>query len=136
MKSTPAPTAASLAPLLDDAERILTTGMPRAVARAIIDLARRGAGLDDAPTVLRSTGAAPGSLDRDELLTTREAAERLRVSEKQIYRLVSQGRLKRYGIGRQHKFHATDLADLLTRSTPASRATRAARLAHEERRAS
>lgn len=135
MKSTSVPAASSLAPLLDDAERILATGMPPAIARAIIDLARRGAGIDREITTRRKT-VAMDSADGGDLLTTREAADRLRVSEKQIYRLVSQGRLKRYGVGRQHKFHATDLAELLARSAPGALATRAARLAHEDRRAS
>lgn len=132
MKSTPALAASSLALLLDDAERILATGMPPAIARAIIDLARRGAAIDREFATPRKT-VAMGSTDDGDLLTTREAADRLRVSEKQIYRLVSQGRLKRYGVGRQHKFHATDLADLLARSAPGALATRAARLAQDRR---
>lgn len=135
MKPTHAPTATSLAPLLDDAERILATGMPPAIARAIIDLARRGADIS-ADIAAPRRAATTDCADAVDLLTTREAADRLRVSEKQIYRLVSQGRLKRYGFGRQHKFHATDLADLLARSAPGALATRAARLAHEDRRAS
>lgn len=132
MKSTPALAASNLAPLLDDAERILATDMPPEIARAIIDLARRGAAIDREFATPDRT-VAMDSADGGDLLTTREAADRLRVSEKQIYRLVSQGRLKRYGVGRQHKFHATDLADLLARSAPGVLATRAGRLAHDLR---
>lgn len=127
MSANPPTTAIDLTPLLDDAEHILATAMPQPIARAIIDLAR------SATTTTHQPARAP--LAGDDLLTTREAAERLRVSEKQIYRLVAQGRLRRHGIGRRHTFYATDIADLLARSDPATLTTRAARLAAENHRA-
>lgn len=126
----------SLASLLDEAETILARTMPPAIASAIIELARQGASMGTTNARATTTERAPGSEHDDELLTTREAADRLRVSEKQIYRLVAQGRLKRYGIGRSHKFRAVELAELFARSTDAARATRAARTAEQQRRAS
>lgn len=132
----PRPPALSLTTLLDEAEVVLARAMPPTIARAIIELARQGASLSEGGSqVSASPRGVPGA-QPDELLTTREAAGRLRVSEKQIYRLVTQGRLKRYGIGRSHKFRAAEVAELLARTTDASRAARAARTTHEQRSAS
>ena len=118
----------SLVGLLDEAERLLAQAWPAAVARAIVELARRGASLDATPQ--RRTQQV-GAHDDSVMLTTREVAAQLRVSEKQVYRLVHQGRLKRYGLGRSHRFRAPDIAALLRTSTDSVRAVRVAREAHE-----
>lgn len=122
--------------LFDHAEAILVAGMPAPIARAIIDLARAGAAAPDrADKRVRAHELAD---DRDELLTTREAAEQLRVSDKQIYRLVEQGRLKRYGAGHAHRFRASDIAAVIAQqqgATSGRAAARTARIRHDGDRA-
>ncbi len=127
MSANPSTSAIDLTPLLDDAERILATAMPQPIARAIIDLAR------SATTTKHQPARAPHA--GDELLTTREAAERLRVSEKQVYRFVTQGRIRSYGPGRTHRFRASDLSEFLARESEARSRVRAARRVNDDRRA-
>lgn len=97
--------------LFDNAEAILVEGMPAPIARAIIELARAGAAAPIDPATRARTPELAD--DREELVTTREAAAQLRVSDKQIYRLVEQGRLKRYGAGHAHRFRASDITAIL-----------------------
>lgn len=129
------PLGHELAPLFDHAEKILVAQMPEPIARAIIDLARRGTDLPQ-PRTPSAPATQQAATEEPQFVTTREAAERLRVSEKQIYRLVEQGKLQRYGLGRRHRFQQSDIAALLVEQQSASSAVRAARLAAEARRAS
>ena len=105
--------------LFDHAEAILVDAMPAPIARAIIDLARVGA----AAPIDADMRAHPHELadDHEPLITTREAAAQLRVSDKQVYRLVEQGRLKRYGAGHAHRFRASDISALLAMDTGSGR---------------
>ena len=49
----------------------------------------------------------------EELLTVKEVAEWLRVTPSTIYRMVKQGRLKAYYIGKQQRFKREDVYALL-----------------------
>jgi excisionase family DNA binding protein len=132
MHDTTTAQSSELHALLDHAEAILTKSMPAPIARAIIDLARAGAA---SPTSDVATARMPElDDDRDELLTTHEAAARLRVSHKQIYRLVEQGRLQRYGYGRHHRFRSSDITAVIAQQQgkeTTRAAVRAARMLHD-----
>ena len=122
-------------PFFDDAEEVLIRSrMHPVMAHAVIEFARIGANLPR-----KDCAAAPstgdGELQSGDLLTTQQAARRLGVSEKQVYRLVSQGRVRSYVFSRRHRFRVRDLDALIERSTPGVRIANAARIAADERRA-
>jgi excisionase family DNA binding protein len=119
----------------DRAESILVqSGMHPVMARAVIEFARYGERHGDRETA-RLAPRHDTHGEPDDLLTTRQAAMRLGVSDKQIYRLVMQGRLRNHVFGRQHRFKVRDLDALVEVTNAGSRTARAARLARDERRA-
>lgn len=121
-------------PYFEDAERILAASqMHPVMAEAIIQFARIGAGTYD--TRDRSIRATQRADVDGELLSTRQAARRLGVSEKQVYRLLARGQLRSYGIGRRHHFRLAELDTLIDRSSNAARETHRARRAFEDRNA-
>ena len=114
-----------MTPQFDRAESILVgAGMHPVMARAVIDFDRYGEQHGRIETTTRaSTGGAADSPDA--LLTTRQAAGRLSVSEKQIYRLVSRGLLRSHSFGRRHRFRAKDIATFVEATGSAARTLRA-----------
>lgn len=122
-----------LRPQLDLAEEILTSSprMHPIMGRAVIEFARLGAQL---PSDVAGERLVVGE-QHDALLTTTQAAAQLRVSEKQIYRLVSAGRLRSYMFGRRHRFRSTDLNALVQQRSTGARLVSVARLVEDERRA-
>lgn len=121
-------------PYFEDAEAILAASdMHPVMAAAIMQFARLGAGTDLVDLLVLQQ--SPSANVRSDLLSTRQAADRLGISEKQVYRLLSRGRLASYGVGRQHRFRIADLDALISQSRSATRLTRSARTDFEERRA-
>ena len=119
-----AKTDIDMTPQFDRAESILAgAGMHPVMARAVIDFARCGErhGRDESTTRVRSGRAAE---QPDALLTTRQAAGRLGVSEKQIYRLVSRGLICSQSFGRRHRFRAKDLDAFIETTGRAARTLR------------
>ena len=124
-----------MAPQFDHAEAILVrSGMHPVMAHAVIEFARYGERHGTCGIVAASIVEANGPEQAD-LLTTRQAAMRLGVSDKQIYRLVLQGRLRNHVFGRQHRFAIRDLDALIEQTSAGARAARTARIAHAECRA-
>lgn len=124
-----------MAPQFDLAEAILArSGMHPVMAHSVIEFARYGERHGTCAIATASSVEASGAESVD-LLTTRQAAMRLGVSDKQIYRLVLQGRLRNHVFGRQHRFAIRDLDALIQQTSSSARATRMSRLMHEERRA-
>ena len=54
-------------------------------------------------------------MEEEEPLTAKEVAEWLRVTPRTIYKMVKQGRLKVYHVGKQLRFRRTDIEQLLGR---------------------
>ena len=54
-------------------------------------------------------------MEEKEYLTVKEVAEWLRVTPRTIYKMVKQGRLKVYHVGKQLRFRRTDIEQLLKR---------------------
>jgi excisionase family DNA binding protein len=116
----------------DRAEAILAkSGMHPVMARAVIEFARYGERHGACGPAVRNDH---GSTESDDLLTTRQAATRIGVSDKQIYRLVQQGRLRSHVFGRLHRFATADLDALIRASSTSARTARMARLADDEQR--
>lgn len=126
---------ASFEPYFETAERLLTNADPvlhPVMGKAIAEFARLGAGLPSKHVRVPETVDGPGA---DELLTTSQAARRLGVSDKHIYRLVHREQLRSYVVDRRHRFRASDIVALIDASSRGTRAVRAARQAADGRRA-
>lgn len=113
----------------DLAEAILArSGMHPVMAHAVIDFARYGE-----QHVACGSGTHHGHEATvsaiHQFMSTRQAAVRLGVSEKQVYRLVASGRLRGSRVGRHYRFSSAALDALLKANSDGERTTRAARRA-------
>lgn len=111
-------TGIDLGKLFERCEEILAREIHPIMAGAVMEFARHGA------AVGRRFQDVDG--EADELLTTRLAAQRLHVSEKQIYRLVADGSLRSHVFGRRHRFRTQDLDALVAAASAGARRVRAA----------
>ncbi len=125
-----------MAPQFDRAEVILAeAGMHPVMAHAVIEFARYGERHGARSAKPQRSSERRDASSSGALLTTRQAARRLGVSDKQIYRLVAQGRLRNHLFGRHHRFESRDLDALVAESSSLGRLVRTARVTDEDRRA-
>lgn len=132
---------ADLQQVFNHAEEILISSstMHPVMGHAVVEFARFGARLtrneyDRRRCICGAHDSDPSPADG--MLTTRETARRLRVSDKQVYRYVERGLLRSHRIGRHHRFAASDVVRLIESHSGGARLALAARLVDDERRAS
>lgn len=111
------PAVAALDALLVQVELALASGgMPPELVAAVVELARKGAGMSQPPGRSASSSGGDRVAQLERLWTMRELAVFLDVHERTVLRHIESGRLRSTRVGRQHRFRQSDVDAYLARA--------------------